>query len=338
MPRAMPTTEGPLATGPRPRRSGRAAASGPTPRAPRTYVAPLSFGLGDLVVSLPAVQGLIEEGARRGWDTWLVTRSPAQAALAGRIGGLGGQVDEAEFDARPPEGDRFIDLRDHPLQRDHWWGSADFEAAFGPLTINDILARICADAGISVDVSRPLPLVSARRPELEGCVVLVAETDGATKSWAPDRWVALADRIGAAGARVAQLTRDEPSSAMRATGIAALRAPTPADAVDVLASCRAVVGVDTGMTHVAVQQGTPTVTLLRPRPVYFRPWPHCRAVVGDECDEACAALERSYAYNDRVRLSDFDWSPRPCPSARRCLEAIGSERVWSELESVAWPR
>ena len=134
----------------------------------------------------------------------------------------------------------------------------------------------------------------------------------------------VADRVRAAGVEVVQLTRDQPSPSMRATGITALRAATPADAVDVLGSCLAVVGVDTGMTHVAVQQGTPTVTLLRPRSVYFRPWPHCRAVIGDECDEACAAFERAYVYNDRVRLSDFDWSPRPCPSAGRCLDAIGT--------------
>ncbi len=28
-------------------------------------------------------------------------------------------------------GDRLIDLRDHPLQRDYWWGSAAFEAGVG---------------------------------------------------------------------------------------------------------------------------------------------------------------------------------------------------------------
>ncbi len=304
----------------------------------RTFIAPLSFGLGDLVVSLPAVQGLIEEDTRRGRETWLVTRSPAQAALAGCIAGLAGTVDEATFDGRPPEGDRFVDLRDHPLQRDHWWGSVEFEAIFGALTINDILSQICADAGIELDLSHPRPLVSTPRPGLEGCVVLVAETDGSAKSWNPERWAMVADRVRAAGAEVVQLTRDQPSPSMRATGITALRAATPADAVDVLGSCLAVVGVDTGMTHVAVQQGTPTVTLLRPRSVYFRPWPHCRAVIGDECDEACAAFERAYAYNDRVRLSDFDWSPRPCPSAGRCLDAIGTEGVWTALEDVAWRR
>ena len=60
-------------------------------------------------------------------------------------------MDEESFDAAACRG-RFVDLRDHPLQRDHWWGSPQFEAAFGPLHINDILARICADFGIAADV------------------------------------------------------------------------------------------------------------------------------------------------------------------------------------------
>ena len=60
-------------------------------------MAPVSFGLGDLVVSLPAVQALIgEPGA--GDETWLVARSPVQAALAERIDGLTGCVAEDAFD------------------------------------------------------------------------------------------------------------------------------------------------------------------------------------------------------------------------------------------------
>jgi ADP-heptose:LPS heptosyltransferase len=165
-------------------------------------------------------------------------------------------------------------------------------------------------------------------------VVLVAETDGATKQWGPAGWAALADRVRAAGAEVFQLTRDDPSPAMLATGIEAFPAPTPGDAVDVLGSCLAVVGVDTGMTHIAVQQGTPTVTLCRPRPVYFRPWSHCRAVVGVECDEACAAIEAEYAYNDRVSLVDFQWTPRSCPVDGRCLDHISPDRVAAALEEL----
>src|SRR5690348_7018014 len=105
----------------------------------RTLLAPVSFGLGDLVVSLPAIQALVNENAR----LWLVARAPSQRLLAERIAGLAGVVDEAGLTRRP--GDRLIDLRDHPLQRDYWWGSAAFAAEFGRLNINDILDRICRD-------------------------------------------------------------------------------------------------------------------------------------------------------------------------------------------------
>ena len=55
----------------------------------RVYVAPISFGLGDLVVSLPAIQALIAQGRHHGDETWLVARSAAQARLAERIDGTG---------------------------------------------------------------------------------------------------------------------------------------------------------------------------------------------------------------------------------------------------------
>ena len=48
----------------------------------RRFIAPVSFGLGDLVVSLPVVQAAVSVGRSSGTETWLVTRSPVQAALA----------------------------------------------------------------------------------------------------------------------------------------------------------------------------------------------------------------------------------------------------------------
>src|ERR1700690_1555247 len=113
----------------------------------RVLVAPVSLGLGDLVVSLPAAQALIDAGQRGGADTLLGARSRSQALFAPGIAGLSGCVLEASMEPGGP-GDRFVDLRDHPLQRDFWWGSPLFEDTFGPLNINDILARICADLGI----------------------------------------------------------------------------------------------------------------------------------------------------------------------------------------------
>ena len=119
----------------------------------------------------------------------------------------------------------------------------------------------------------------------------MTESDG-TKRWAPGTLGATwPEAIRDGGHDVGMVTRDEPDAEMSDTGIDAIRAPTPGDTVDLLTSCRAVVGIDTGLTHIAAQQGTPTVGIYRDRAVYFRPWPHTRAVVGDRCDESCQAME-----------------------------------------------
>jgi hypothetical protein len=297
------------------------------------FIAPISFGLGDLVVSLPVIQGLIAEGASTGEQTRLVARSSAQALLAERIRGVTGCVDEESFDATRCRG-RFVDLRDHPLQRDYWWGSAEFEIAFGDLDINDILARICTDFGIRADFSRPVPLDARPRPELRDSVLLVTETDGPAKLWPPDKWASLAAELGSHGLDVRQVTRSGGTSEMQGTGIPELRAPTPGDAVDVLTACRAVIGIDTGLTHIAAQQGTPTVTICRQRSVFFRPWPNCRALRGAPCAEECLAAEHAYAYNARVSLRGFHVEPRPCPVGGRCLDSTGPEQALALLNEL----
>ena len=280
----------------------------------RVVVAPVSFGLGDLVVSLPAIQALVAR-ARQGDEVWLLARAPSQAGLAERVEGLGGVVHE--HDHTPDPGQRLVDLRDHPLQRDHWWGSPEFAAAFGHLGINDILERICADFSIDADFSQPRPLASRHRPGLERTVLLVHETDGPEKRWPVERWRLVAASLRAAGYDVAQVVREEPTD--DALGLPACVAPTPGDAVDVLTACRGVIGVDTGLTHIAVQQGRPTVVICRRSSVYVRPWAHCRALRGDHCTDECVAAEAAYAYNDRVSLRSFAPPPRRCPSDAMCL-------------------
>jgi hypothetical protein len=299
----------------------------------RVYIAPVSFGLGDLAVSLPAIQALIVQGVHDSDETWLVARSAVQARLADRIAGLTGWVNEQSFDRHDHDG-RFVDLRDHPLQRDWWWGSAEFEHAFGALAINDILGRICTDFGIDADFTQPIPLTASPRPDLGGCALLVTETDGPSKHWSVDRWSSLADGLRARGLDVRLVTRDGAAPEMRALGITELCAPTPGDALDALGAACAVVGVDTGLTHLAVQQGTPTVTIFRAPAVFFRPWSHARAVVGDRCDAACIATETEYAYNDQVDLRGLQWQPRTCPAGGRCLDPVQPGHVLDALESV----
>jgi hypothetical protein len=291
----------------------------------RVYVAPISFGLGDLVVSLPVVQALIADGRRRGDQTWLVARSAAQARLSERIPGLTGCVDEETF-SPTSSADRVVDLRDHPLQRDYWWGSPEFEAAFGPLDINQILQRIACDFGIEADFSAPTPLLSSAMPGLDRTVLLVTETDGPAKVWPTTKWESLAAQLRRRF-DVRRVTRTVVVGEQGPVAIPALPVPNPAAAVDALSSCLGVIGIDTGLTHIAVQQRTPTVTICRHGSVYFRPWPHARALRGAPCDVACSAVERASAYNDRVSLRGFQWQPRTCPSGQQCLTDLQPEQV-----------
>ena len=297
--------------------------------APRQFIAPVSFGLGDLVVSLPVVQAAVIAGERSGTETWLVTRSSGQAALAERVGGLTGTVAEGDVSLRP--GEAYVDLRDHPLQRDHWWGSPEFASAHGPLSINQIIARIGAELGVVGDFSAPIPLESMDRPDAEGLVLFVADSDGTAKRWAVGRWGELAVGLGRRGLGVAAVTRGGGGNALVDHGVPELAAPTPGDAVDVLSACLAVVGVDTGLTHIAAQQGTPTVTVTRMPAVYFREWEHTRLVAGSVCDPACRRAEREYAYNHRVDLSGSRPGPRACPAASACLDSIGADSVLHAL-------
>ncbi len=298
----------------------------------RRFIAPVSFGLGDLVVSLPVVQAAVNTATCSGTETWLVTRSHSQAALAGRIGGLAGTVAEGDPAIGPP--DLLVDLRDHPLQRDYWWGSPEFAAAYGTLSINEIIARIGADLGVVGDFSAPVPLESRDRADAEGLVLFVADADGTAKRWATERWVELAAALGSRGLDVAVVTRDEGGNALVDQGVARYVAPTPGDAVDALSACRAVVGVDTGLTHIAAQQGTATVTLSRIPATYFRDWDHTRLVAGSPCDPVCRLAEKEYAYNQRVNLQTMHPQPRVCPAKSSCLEAIDPGSVLRTLHEL----
>jgi hypothetical protein len=298
----------------------------------RVYVAPISFGLGDLVVSIPVVQALIADSARTGDETWLVARSASQAALSDRIPGLVGCVDEKTL-AASAGGDRVVDLRDHPLQRDHWWGSPEFEAAVGPLGINGILDRIACDFGIDAVFSAPMPLRSSLVRGLERTVLLVTETDGPAKAWPAHKWESLAASLRGRF-DVRQVTRTASGGDLDPLVAPALPLPNPGAAVDALSSCCGVIGIDTGLTHIAVQQRTPTVTICRHGSVYFRPWPHARALRGTPCDPACMAEERTSAYNARVSLRGFQWQPRVCPSKQQCLAGLQPEQAVRLLDEL----
>lgn len=140
---------------------------------------------------------------------------------------------------------------------------------------------------------RPPPSPSDEAP----LVVFVHGASRDDKRWPHDHWVALGKRILAAGWRIAmpQAGEDEQTRAeMIAAGLQFERAPLvevwpsmPLDRVlDRMAGARGVIGVDSGLSHLAVALGLPHVQLYN-RPTAWRTGPleshghrHQRAVEG----------------------------------------------------------
>jgi hypothetical protein len=165
-------------------------------------------------------------------------------------------------------------------------------------------------------------------------VLLVHETDGADKRWPVRHWAAVATGLRADGHAIAQVVKEKGSSPLDAIGIPAFVAPTPGDAVDALSGCRGVIGIDTGLTHIAAQQGTPSVVVCRRPSVYVRPWPHCAALRGAPCTDECLDAESRYAYNQPGRLRHFRPPPRRCPSGSPCLAAARPEEAVALLRAL----
>jgi len=138
------------------------------------------------------------------------------------------------------------------------------------------------------------PVVMTRRP----CVALVHGTSRADKAWPRANWLELARRLDAAGCDVALLhgtdAEQRSSEAMaREMSRAVVWPRLPLDALtDALGACAGVIGVDSGLSHIAVALDLPHVQLYnfdtawrtgpvdrpRQRCVYAQPTPGVDAV------------------------------------------------------------
>jgi ADP-heptose:LPS heptosyltransferase len=298
------------------------------------YLAPIGSGIGDLLVSLPAVQALIDSDR----EVVLLARSPAQEELAERIAGLRGAVAEEGLGGVLSPGDRSWNLRDHPLQRDWWWGSPEFEEAFGGIRIDEIVARIARDLGFPLPVSDQgllVPLRARIDPGLRATTLLVPATDAAPKLWPESSWRALAAELIERSRPVEMIGPDSsaPVRALREAGIPWRRTETLGEVVDRVSSSAAVVAVDTGFFHLAVQQGIPAVGLFRPGSVFRRAFPHARSLCASECDPACIAADSARAHNrsiERVPQESAGWR---CvrPESGSCMARIEVARVLDAL-------
>ncbi|GAP36819.1 lipopolysaccharide heptosyltransferase I [Piscinibacter sakaiensis] len=116
--------------------------------------------------------------------------------------------------------------------------------------------------------ARPLPAAEAEPPAGGPVAVFVHGTSRADKGWPEADWVALGRRLAQAGWRL-RLPQADADEAARAARIAAAIGPAaavwprlPLDALaDRLGAVQAVVGVDSGLSHIAVALERPHVQL-----------------------------------------------------------------------------
>lgn len=295
------------------------------------YLAPISNGLGDLIVSIPILQSLIKTGE----PTYLVMRSPAQDGLTSRLNGLAGAIKESDFDPKNiSSSDKFYNFRDHPLQSDFVWGSKEFEEHYPGYRINDVLKGICTDFGIKADFENLVPLPFKKRSESENRIAFLPGSAGLFKCWPAAHWVELAARLETHGIKCIVVGQPERCAVVKEIidyGLEHVSTPELVDAIDVLSSSKCVIAVDTGLMHASVHQGVPTVGLFRYNTMFVRSYDRVRSLVGPLCAEACMEREFAGAPNEKLKYPVWEfWEPLTCALddvAQRCLTQISPAMV-----------
>lgn len=309
------------------------------------FIAPIGPGLGDLIICLPTIQWLINSGE----PTTLVLRSPRQNGLDKLIPGLAGCVREVDLppDVRESTGaDRYINLRAHPLQTDHIWGSPEFEAAYPGLNIVDIVRRISLDFGIDADFEKLIPVPFSKREDVAGAIVFVPGSDGLFKCWSSENWLEFHRRLVAAGHEVVMIGQPEHSAEfaalLKAGGDAVRWVPTPTmrDALDVISSAQALASVDTGLMHLALHQGTPVAATWINNPAsltFLRRDKHCFPIVSPPCQSKCITDEMEQNMNLVTEWSE--WRPYAswrctAPAELRCMDNITVESFEQQIHNA----
>jgi len=302
------------------------------------YFAPIADGLGDLLITLPALEALIASGV----PTYLVIRSPKQEGVAQCIPGLSGSLKEPEFLALTlKETDRYINLRSHPLYLENNLGSDKFINEFGNLSIFDIFERISQDIitqelGIVWDFKKYNPLPFNFRPELKDKILFVPGSAGSFKCWTKEGWIELYSRLKQKGIECFVLGQPEKSKAcaeLVEAGLPLLKTDTIHDALDVVSSARAMVSIDTGLMHMSIQQKRPTVSLFLARAIFDRHQENCSVIRAPACVEECLKWVKAEPSNhaDIPVFEEIAFFDCLATFETRCMNGVTVEQVMSAL-------
>jgi len=301
-----------------------------------TYFAPLAEGLGDAIVSLPLLFALIDKG-----ETFLVARCPRQEGLTTAIEGLAGTVREVDLKDCLKEGDDYINIRNHRLQTDYVWGSSEFAEHYKGYRVNDILAVMAKDFGIDANFAKPRPLLYKHRKESKDKIVFVPGTMTVAKTWSTENWIALHKLLSERGLGVVMVGQPELNEIVNElvkVGLDWIPTPTVQEAIDVVSSAAAVVSVDTGLMHIAVQQGVPSVVLFQGYAVYYRPYPACLPIFSPMCAKPCLDFQANLRPNASIEYKKWLWWDKcsdDCmvSQTERCTNKISPAQVLEKVLS-----
>ena len=253
-----------------------------------TYFLAVGSGIGDVVVSLSICRWIIQNSSE---PVVMVARGPRQVGLSEVIPGLAGEIIEPDLQKTMMSGDRLINLRDHPLQKYYDWFSAEFQTGYPNFRITEILTRICRDFGLAVDVSEITPFEFTRDERVLDKVILIPGTTVRAKMVRAPMWINLYNDLQSMGIEsvmIGELDRSKDTRDLVETGLPHIETPKIQDAINAISSARAVVSVDTGLMHVAVQQGVKTVAIHGACEVYHRPAPNCFPIFTNNFDRSKA--------------------------------------------------
>ncbi|HEY9777982.1 MAG TPA: glycosyltransferase family 9 protein [Planktothrix sp.] len=300
----------------------------------RQFFAPIGGGLGDVIVSLPILYSLIS----RKVPTYLIANSERQLGLDALVPNLAATITRPQFEEMEKRADDLIfDFRSHPIQTDHIWGSDAFNKEFPDIRINEILSRACVDFGIDADLGEmPRIPVQAKLPKVADTVLIPGTVTNA-KSWPLDKWIQLYDRLKGGSERlllIGQPERNNITAQLIERGIPWVETEHIVDAISIISSARLVISVDTGLAHIAVNQGIRTIVLYEQNPIYYRPAKNCFPLFAPACAEECQRRveefpgRRAQSENWGWYQGDFQWCKMP--EAQRCISSISVEDVLNQ--------
>lgn len=301
-----------------------------------TYFAPIGSGIGDVVVALPALAWLVEHS---GTPVFLVARGPRQLGFDLRIPGIAGVVREVDLPGLLRDGDRYINLRNHKLQTDYDWYSERFVREYPGYGIREIMRDVCLENRIEADFWTFPKLLSTPIPCLSEMVAFVPGTTSNVKSWPTEYWICMWKHFSGRNSDVVMLGEPEHSSVVADLieyGMPHLRTDSIGAAIDVLSSVASVVAVDTGLMHIAVQQGTPTVAIFNNVHLYFRDAQHCRALFGPPCPSECTkSFDENLSFP--VDYKEWIWWDGvfdSCKAQSRCMTKVSPEQAIAALNEL----